>query len=796
MSNRIIMKERTETDQAIVFIKFFLQKIVALKYVYITAIVLFVGLAFFYNKYSPKVYEMNSTIGPLKDTRTSALESNDMFRTGGYTASSSGKDLESAINSLSSFDLVAKTVNELNLEIGYFAGSRKLFKTYTEVYLQSPFIVTIDKSHIQTIGTRFYVTILSNSSYRLTAANKEALLYNYIDNDIVADKQTVDFDTICKFNETVKNKRFKFTIVTNPDFFSGASTGNDYYFELYHPEMLAKAYLKSLSVEPVSWIASIIKVKFASTNLQKSLNFLNTYVSSFIDENLAKKNKMALNTINYIDSQISGMSDSLVKSESSLKNYRSDNQVMDLSYQGQQIYSQISQIETQRANFETQSRYYNYVLNYFKTNSDVSGVTPPSSADINDATLNKMFSDLISTYSEKSSITSNTDKNLFAAQLESKIKVQKQAIVDNITNNLNTLNINLNELNYKSEKLSKDMSNLPKKEMNMVNVQRKFDLNNSIYTYLLQKKAESSITLSSNYPDYEVLEPAREITSEIVKPKILFNYLIAVFLALFFPTLYILITSFLNDKISSVYDLEHIVNKSVFGIIYANTRNLEAVVVESPGSAIAESFRNLRSSLFLKLKASDQSKVILLTSSQPQDGKSFISFNLSASIASVGFKTVLIDCDLRRPVLHDKFKIENEKGISNYMIKKVGADDIIKATFAENLYFIPAGPILTNPSELIGAGALDELISYLKTKFDYIIIDTPPLGLVADSIQLMKYASQILVVSRINSTKKEVLSNAIDLLESNDITNYEVILNDQNLDKSPYSSYKDYYHKD
>jgi tyrosine-protein kinase Etk/Wzc len=789
------MKQRTENDQTIAFIKFFFQKIYSFRYVYISAIVLFLGLAFIYNKYAPKVYELNSTIGPLKDTRTSVLESNDMFRPG-YTTSSSGRDLETAINSLSSFDLASKTVEDLNLEIGYFEGSRKLFRTFTEVYLQSPFIVKVDKSHMQTIGVKFYVTILSNTSFRITASGKDAVLYNYSDNYMVSGKQSIDYDTICKFNTPIKNKRFNFTIVTNPDFFEGAKSGTEYYFELYHPEELAKAYLKSLSVEPVSWIASIIKIRFASTNLQKSLNFLNTYVNSFISENLAKKNKMALNTINYIDSQISGMSDSLSKSESSLRNYRSDNQVMDLSYQGQQIYSQISAIETQRTTLESQSRYYNYVLNYFKTNTDVSGVTPPSSVDINDPTLNKMFTDMYSLYTEKSSISSNTEKNLFAAQMETKIKVQKLAIIDNITNALNTLNINLNELNYKSEKLSRDMSNLPKKEMNMVNVQRKFDLNNSIYTYLLQKRAESQITLSSNYPDYEVLEPAREITSEVVKPKSLFNFLIAIILGLLLPTIFILIKNFINDNISSVYDLEHIINRSAFGIIYANSKNMEAVVVESPGSAIAESFRNLRSSLFLKFKADNQSKVVLLTSSQPQDGKSFVSFNLSASIASVGFRTVILDCDLRRPVLHGKFNIENNKGLSNYMIKESTADEIIKETSVENLFFIPAGPILSNPSELIGAGALDGLIEYLKTKFDYIIIDTPPLGLVADAIQLMKYASQILVVCRLNTTKKEILTNAIDSLDSNNITNYEIVVNDQNLDKSPYSSYRDYYHKD
>lgn len=218
------MKQRTENDQTIAFIKFFFQKVFELKYVYIVAIILFGGIAFVYNKYAPKVYELNSTIGPLKDTRTTVLESNDMFRSG-YSSSSSGRDLETAINSLSSFELVSKTVSDLNLEIGYFEGSGKLFKTYTEVYLQSPFFVQIDKTHLQTLGAKFYVKILSNTSYRITVSGKDAVLYNYIDNNIVADKQTVNYDTICKFNEPVRNKRFRFTLVTNPNFFEGAKPG-------------------------------------------------------------------------------------------------------------------------------------------------------------------------------------------------------------------------------------------------------------------------------------------------------------------------------------------------------------------------------------------------------------------------------------------------------------------------------------------------------------------------------------------------------------------------------------------
>jgi len=216
------------------------------------------------------------------------------------------------------------------------------------------------------------------------------------------------------------------------------------------------------------------------------------------------------------------------------------------------------------------------------------------------------------------------------------------------------------------------------------------------------------------------------------------------------------------------------------------------VVAEFPKSAISESFRNLRSSLFLK-SDHEKSKVILVTSSQPQDGKSFVSLNLASSIASVGYKTVLIDCDLRRPTLHIKLKEDNNRGLSNFMTKKATADEIIRNTAITNLDFISAGPVVPNPSELMESGVLDNLINYLKTKYDYIIIDTTPVGIVADAILMMKYASKVLMVIRNNYTRKDIFANVITNLKTNKLSNYEIVYNDLNLHKSSYRHYSNYY---
>lgn len=783
-----------ESDSSIELIKHYLLNAAYFKYFYIACLVLFVTTAFLFNKYSFKIYEVKASIGPVQNDASSLLSSNDLFL--GLKSLQSNRNIENGINNLMSFPTVSSAITSMNLEIGYFMEKNKLFRQTSELYMKSPFTVNMDKSHIQPIDTKFYVLILNDSTFRLTASQNKVTLYNYLDNQIVSENMVLKIDTICRFNETIRNKNFKFSVSLQKEFHLKKIISEDlFYFSFYHLDFLTEEYLKKLKVESLSPKTPIIILKFRGQNIAKIVNFLNKYINAILEENLAKKNKIALSTIKFIDEQISEISDSLVSSESKLRNYRSANQVMDLSFQGKSISDKLSQIETERANLQIQQRYYNYIINNFKTTNDMSGVSPPSSMNVSDPIMNQLITDLQALYSQRSGILSNNrEKNLFIAQIENKIKTQKQAIIENVTNNLNTLSLSLNALNYRYDKLSNEISQLPKTELNMVGMQRKFNLNDVMYTYLLQKKSEAVITMASNYPDYEIIEPAREFTKRIIIPRAKLSYLLALFLGFLIPTTFIIIRDYFNNKITSIFDIEYLMNRSSMGIIYNNEYKSEAVVIESPKSAIAESFRNLRSNLFLKLK-SEKSKVILVTSSQPKDGKSFIAFNLATSIAAVGYKTIAIDCDLRKPTLHEKFREDNLFGLSNFMVKNASADDIIRRSFVENLSFIPAGPVLPNPSELIESGVLDDLMNYLKKEFEYIIIDTSPVGLVADAAQMIKYASQILLISRINCTRKDIFANVINGFNSNKINNYEAILNGLNLNTSPYRQYSSYYLK-
>ena len=573
-------------------IKDFITKAIALRYFYIAILSLLMVRAYLVNKYSPTQYQNKSVIGPMEDTRSTLLGSNNLFP--GFNALDETRNLENDVNNLHSFSLVSTTINNLNLEVGYFTEKTKLFKQRRQMYPNSLYTVNLDKSHIQPINSRFYIEILDNGTYRLTSSAEEVILYNYIDNVVVGERDVLKIDTICKFNETIVYPDFKFSVSLNGVFNENINQEDEVsYFEFYHIDYLTMDYLGRLKVEPVNLKSSLINVYFEGQNINLTIDFLNKYIQNYLDDNLSKKNKISINAINFIDGQLSDISDSLSQSETQLKDYRSANQVMDLSYQGQRAFEQMSQIDNDRTNLQMQERYYTYILEYFNQNKDMAGLAPPSAANVADPILNQMIMDLLTLNAQRSNIiSSNNEKNLFLAQIDNRIKIQKQTIVENVTNNLNTLNLSLNELNYRADKVSRAISKLPRTELNMVSIQRRFNLSDAIYTYLLQKRSESAIAMASNYPDYEILEPAREVSRTVLSPNKTLNWAMALFLGLLIPSAFIIIKNFFNEKITTLYDAEQLLNKPVLATIYNNPHKYEAVVAEHPGSSVAESFRN------------------------------------------------------------------------------------------------------------------------------------------------------------------------------------------------------------
>lgn len=774
--------------------KEFLKQLKAFKFLYLIFLLFFFLLAFIITTYSFDRFESVSKIKPIRGEGANLL-SNDLFR--GLQAFSETMQIENEINNLLSFSTILSTINQLNFEVSYYLKTGGLLKKTTELYHDTPFLVTFDKSHIQPINTRFFVHQISESTYRLTASNKEAHLLNYVDRQIAGKIYSFSLDTILAYNEPLKHQNLYLTISINKDYKVENSRSSDqYYFVFYDDEMLAKTYLDNLNIEQMSHASSVLQVRFRGNNLQKTIDLLNNFLVTYFEENLAKKNQMAANTINFIDSQLSEVSDSLFVSGSLLRDFRSRNQVMDLGFQGQMVFNQLQKVDEEIIKLRTHERYYNFLLEFLRIHStDFSGIILPSAMNVEDPLITQTISELITLSSERANIIAvKGENNLFLAEIDSKIRVQKQIIVENVRNNLNTMSTTLNELNFRAQRHSAQLSNLPRTELNMVNMQRKFDINDELYTFLLQKRSEAAITLASNSPDFEILEPSREITSKKVSPKLMLNYMIALFLGLLFPTVGMVGKSLFNQKIQNTQYIEQLINRSVLGVIFSNNKKSEKVVEDFFLHPSAESFRAIKSSLLIKSQFKGP-KIILITSPQPEDGKSFVTYNLGASIALAGHKTVILDADLRRPTMHKKFKVDNKLGISSILTKNTPINKTIHQASVENLSFIAAGPILEMPSKLLESGVLDALIHFLQEEYEYIIIDTTPVGMIADAQLLFKNATHILIVTRNNHTRKDLFADVIDKLETNNILNFDVVFNDVDFLGSPYRVYNKYYRK-
>ena len=311
------MKNTSESEQSNTIIRDFFLQIYGLRYLYIACFVGFLAVAFVYNKYAKKVYVNSATITPAEDDRSSILYSNNYFQgLGGYTPA---KPIENDITNLKSFSLVSSTISSLNLEVGYFTEEHKVFKQTKYLYHQTPFYISIDKSHLQPIDARFNIKMLNDSTFRLTSSEREVSLYNYIDNVVSTQKYYLNIDTVCRFNKTITNRLFKFLVTFNHELtFSEIKRNGSVYFEFYNLDFLTKNYLRILNIGPISSMSSIINIQFSGENNAMVADFLNKFVDTYLKENLEKKNKIAVSTINFIDNQISEISDSLAISESNL----------------------------------------------------------------------------------------------------------------------------------------------------------------------------------------------------------------------------------------------------------------------------------------------------------------------------------------------------------------------------------------------------------------------------------------------------------------------------------------------
>jgi len=536
----------------------------------------------------------------------------------------------------------------------------------------------------------------------------------------------------------------------------------------------------------VDKLATVIEISMKSESLEEGIDIINELMNVYSEQNLARKNHIASITIDYIERQLDEISDSLSVTEDNLQQFRSSNQLLNISDQATDFSTQYMDLQNQLAVLITRQRYYDYVSDYLLKNDNFSNMIVPASLGIQDPLLNNLMSELITAQAQRSNlIENNQERNPLVQTLGIQIENYKKTISENIEAVGKTTSISIDEMNKRIRKIEAEISQLPLTQRLLGNIERKYRLNDAIYNYMMEKRAEAKITKASNLPDDIIIEPAKMVGIEPVFPKKEINYIVALFFGMALTFGYLIIKSSLNNLIEGQVDLEKLTKIPVLGKILHSRLKISNVMHEFPDSSIAESFRSLRTNLDFYVRGG-QKNVIMVTSSLEGEGKTFVALNLAMSYAQLGRRTILVDFDLRKAGTYFTEEEELHEGLSSFLINEAKLEDIIMKSPHDKLDFIHSGILPPNPVEFIAQEKTAILFTRLKADYDIIVLDTSPLAQVTDAYLLIDHADLKIVVARQNRTIKKVFSFIMNDMQLKKINKVCIVLNDNKVYSDQY----------
>lgn len=731
-------------------------------YWYVLSLLLCLTCAWVYLRYTTPVYTVTTTL-LLKENNSKKGNAENFLD--GLDLVSSSRNVLNEMELIRSFNNIEQTIRELNLDISYFEqGNIKA----VDIYGYNPFQVNLDTNFKQRKNVPIYVKILSDSTFSIGTSKENT------------EEHSSKSDKTYKFGEYCHSDDYSFIINKTGFFTFDLNKKSDYFFVIQSVEGLCQAYISKLKLELSDKKSSVLILSLIGSIPEKDVNFLNKLTEVYIEAGIKEKNQTAVNMIHFIDDHLNQITDSLKGAENHLEKFRSKEKIMDLGTSASNAFTQLEELEKGHAGLIVKDRYYQYLLNYLSYNYDIQKIIAPSAMGIDDPQLNNLIAELHALNTEKTSLSFSTQaENPTIHVLDLKVENTKKTLIETLKNIMKASDIALQDNQERLKRIQQLVDKLPSSERSLVNIQRRFLLNESIYNYLMQKRIEAGIAKASNISDSKVINKARLSQKRSIAPKRNIIMLIGLILGLIIPSASILIKFFLNDKITNQETIEHYISAPIIGSIPHNPlkRKDQLPIISSPKSGVSESIRSLRINLQY-LAADKRNKVIGITSSVSGEGKTFFSSNIAASIALSGAKVIVIGADLRKPKLNQLFEVNNDLGLSNYYINKAELKDIIKKTAISNLDIITSGPIPPNPTELLESAKTDVLFSFLKENYEYIIVDAPPVGLVADYYLLSKYIDADLYLIRQNHTPKALLKDINMLYKTQKLANMFIVFND------------------
>ncbi|MBL7939125.1 MAG: polysaccharide biosynthesis tyrosine autokinase [Flavobacteriales bacterium] len=730
------------------------------------ALLLSAVLSYLYSYKLPDIFGATTQI-MLKENDVYDYQS-QVYKSLGYVQSYS--DIVNQKRVLTSYDLVDATLDKLDFDISYFIVGR--FKT-SQVYGTLPFTVHMDILDPKLYDRPFDVQIIDVDRYRLSYEHNGKLT-----------QQEFKFDT------DVRGPDNQFILrISRSSFFTENTlpklTGTDYQFIRHERSRLVKLYKKRITVENQEF-TTILDVTVEDEVGVRAKMFLDTLSREYMTYSLKSEFEINQNTQDYIDKQLSEVSVILERHEDELQNYKENKDILNLSREETLYFTELVKYDQLRREQELEIQSLNALEDYVR-NSDDEKLLPPAVFIANDQFIKGALEQLYTMQMQRNTdLFTGTDRNMSIQQLDSTIQLNRANLLTYVKNARKAITGKIGDIQEQVDDYEQMIRNLPKSQRDILNIERRLQVNEKMYLFLLEKRASTVIARAGIVPQTKVIESAR--TLGVVRPdkmKIFYTFMLG---GLVISMLVVFVRVMFYDRIENAEQLKELTTLPVFGEIITSEKAEENyVVVDSdPKAAITESFRTVRTNLEYVQGRPGRGKVVMVTSYRPNEGKTFCSVNLSAILAKAGKKVLLLELDLHKPKVATGLGMSSQVGLSNVLIGKLDWRQVVMPTQFENFSVILAGPTPPNASELVLSSHLQTLFDQASESFDYVLVDTPPVGLITDALLMMRYVDATLFVLNTRFTSKDHVNNALDVLHANANKNVGFILNGVRIKKSKY----------
>ena len=747
---------------------------------FVISIIICIACAWGYLRLTTPIYNISATV-LIKDEKKGggASMSSDLEKMGleGFVSSSSNVDNE--IEVLRSKSLAREVVNNLGLFVTYMDEDEFPSK---ELYHTSPVLVSLTHQEADKLPGRMEINMILQPTgalgVQITVGEKEyQKQFDKLPAVFPTDEGTVAFfannDTlsaVCPENIT---KERHITAFIN------------------RPFSVLKEYVNSLSIAPTSKTTSVVVISLENTNTRRGRDYINKLLEMYNINANNDKNEVAQKTAEFIDERIGIISKELGSTEQDLENFKRSAGITDLNSEAQIALTGNAEYEKKRVENQTQINLVMDLQRYMKGNEYE---VLPSNIGLQDAAS----AGAIDRYNQmlverKRLLRTSTENNPTIINLDTSIRAMRTNVQATLDATLKGLQITKEDLAREASRYSRRINDAPTQERQFVSIARQQEIKSGLYLMLLQKREENAITLAATANNAKIIDEALADDNPI-SPKKTIVYLAALVLGVGLPVGVIYLIGLTKFKIEGRADVEKLTSLPVVGDIpLADEKTGSIAVFENQNNLMSETFRNVRTNLQFMLE--NGKNVILVTSTISGEGKSFISANLAISLSLLGKKVVIVGLDIRKPGLNKVFNIpKKEHGITQYLTNTTAnlMDFVQPSDINKNLFILPGGTVPPNPTELLARGGLEKAIETLKANFDYVILDTAPVGMVTDTLLIGRVADLSVYVCRADYTHKAEFTLINELAENNKLPNLCIAVNGLDLNSRKYGYYYGY----